>query len=454
MNESKLIFYGQEQDIRQHMLYVMNFVEVRPVEDNKSGFFIQENRYGQLDLKKIDVDYNFEQEVGAVLLYRYLSEAEKEKISSQDSLKRYYVLSHKHFDLSYLEELGIAATQTIILCGHLNSTALKDRQYISRQFKTKNISILKMPAIKTQKVKTKTVGLPLIFLLFLKFFVNPINEAKGFFERVKHSNVRLVYRFFELLSFLGFVCKAIIWKYILIFLGGLWKTLNYGFVLVKIVAIKIAYGVRHLLLMMGFKSFGIFIDSYHAFVRVWDRFMDVFVYKFLYRIYFNYIFKGTLFLYHQVLVKSINFIFYKIILGTWAFFKIYIWNFIFYKVFMNIWAFLKVYIWNFIFYKIIMNTWSYLKLHVWNFLYYKVGYFLYYRVFYYLYFVLITGAINFIKYDIRHFFLMCLYKGYGLIYDLSTFLYRITKLYLLYPIRKVYWFCNYQYNTRVKRLMK
>lgn len=442
MNESKLIFYGLEQDIRQHMLYIMNFVEVRPAEDGKSGFFIQENRYGQLDIKRIDVDSHTSQETDAILLYRYLSEAEKKKISSQNALKKYYILSHKHFDLSYLESLGIAATQTVVLCGHLNSTALKDRQYIRRQFKTNNISILKMPVIKAPKVKTNAIELPLIFLLFLKFFVNPINEAKGFFERVKHSNIRVVYHFFELLSFLGFVCKAIVWKYLLILLGSLWRILNSIFVLLKILAIKIAYGIRHLLLMMGFKSFGIFIDSYHAFIRMWDRFMDVFVYKFLYQIYFNYIFKGALFIYHQVIMKSINFIFYKIILSIWAFFRGYVW------------VFFKVYIWNFIFYKIIMNIFVFLKLHVWDFLYYKLGYFLYYRVFYYFYFVLVKGVINFVKYDVRHFFLMCLYKGYGVLYDLSTFLYRITKLYLLYPLRKLYWFCNYQYNTRVKRLIK
>ncbi len=58
---------------------------------------------------------------------------------------------------------------------------------------------------------------------------------------------------------------------------------------------------------------------------------------------------------------------------------------------------------------------------------------------------------HFFIYTVRHFILMAMFKSYGLIYDLWMLMFRITKLYLLYPFFKIYWFTSFQYTKRVKK---
>lgn len=104
-------------------------------------------------------------------------------------------------------------------------------------------------------------------------------------------------------------------------------------------------------------------------------------------------------------------------------------------------------LWHFIFYKV--GHFLYYKLFY--FLYYKIGYFIYYRVIYYIAVDLIyLHSIN-LYYVTRHALLMTLFKSYGFLYDTAMFIYRVTKLYILYPLRKSYWFCSFQYNKRIKK---
>lgn len=96
-------------------------------------------------------------------------------------------------------------------------------------------------------------------------------------------------------------------------------------------------------------------------------------------------------------------------------------------------------LWHFIFYKLV------------HFLYYKVGYFVYYRILYYFFVHIIYLNSISVYYFLRHIILMTTYKVYGFLYDTAMISFRIAKLYLLYPIRKLFWFCRFQYNKRIKK---
>lgn len=52
---------------------------------------------------------------------------------------------------------------------------------------------------------------------------------------------------------------------------------------------------------------------------------------------------------------------------------------------------------------------------------------------------------------IQYIFLMILFKTYGLFFDICTFSYRKTKLIILYPFFKIYWFTAFQYKKRIKK---
>lgn len=412
MSESKLVFYGDSDQIQQNMLYLMEFVEIRVVNDEKAGFYLNENKYGTVSEVKLSLDLE-NLSADAVLLYRYLSDTELDIIKNADRPLKYFILAHKNLDLSYIKKIGLSPTQIVVLCGQINSPSLKNKSSVSKVIDTKNFSSLRS-VVAQSKTGRKESDLPLIFLLLIKFFVSPINSVKGFVSRLKHSNIRVLDRFVELVYFAIFILNAILWKYARILGGGAWYSFDKCIVLLRVCAIKIGFGIRHVLLMTGFKSFGVFIDTSHAFIRMWDKFMDFVVYKFLYRIYYRGIFAFGVFCFYRVLVPMWQFISYKILIKSW----------------------------NFFWYKCVF------------FLYYRVGYFLYYNVWFYLYYVILTNIGHFFKYQVRHFILMSLYKIYGLLYDMWTLFYRIFKLYLLYPVRKTYWFCSYQYKKRIMGFLK
>lgn len=83
-----------------------------------------------------------------------------------------------------------------------------------------------------------------------------------------------------------------------------------------------------------------------------------------------------------------------------------------------------------------------------QFLYYRVLYFLYYKFFYFLYY---TVLMYFFRYRVRHAILITGFKSYGLIYDICMATYRFGKLKLMFPFFKIYWFCVFQYNKRIKK---
>lgn len=77
---------------------------------------------------------------------------------------------------------------------------------------------------------------------------------------------------------------------------------------------------------------------------------------------------------------------------------------------------------------------DFIKLQIWNTLWYRICCPLYYRG--------------------RHLLLMTVYKIYGFFFDLGMMGFHIGKIYILFPIRKLYWFTKFQYEKRIRKIIR
>ena len=365
MNEISLIYYGDLAQIQQHLLYLLNILKVRSATQDRSGFYAIESRHGYESAKRLTLDPG-NTEAEAVLIYRYLSDEELSQIQTGRSNVKYYVLPHKLFDLEYIGRvLEKILMQTWIITDYSNSSKVQNYSVVKKAFNTKNMLRINTPSAQAgANAKTeKAIPLPVLVLFLMKILINPINEINRYYVLIKYSNLRLLSRFIELLLFLDFIVKAVVFKtlvhtyYQFKFLSGV----------LKVLLIKFGFFIRHILLMMGFRSFGFFIDSYYLIVRSFNRLIYYFYYRF------------TFFIYYKVLY-SLYFDIVKPVLHT---------------------------------------------------IYYRLGYFLFYRL--------------------KHFCLMTAFKTYGILFDCSMFLFRFTKLIIMYPVFKIIWFSTFQYEKRVKK---
>jgi hypothetical protein len=164
--------------------------------------------------------------------------------------------------------------------------------------------------------------------------------------------------------------------------------------------------------------------TYWAFGYAWEKFLSPLYFATLHRFV------------HSVLRPVFSFIYYRVL--QWLFYQTFhsVYHNVIVPAFSYLWYELLV---TKIYYKIIhrganytlvtlvYRVWPWVKLH---------------------FFIRIQ---NFLIFKIRHYFLMAIFKSYGLLYDLVMFTARVTKLYLLYPFFKVYWFTSFQYNKRIKK---
>lgn len=403
MNDIRLIYYGEPGELRRHLLFTLNSVEQVPVADGREGLYICEKKFGTEDFRRLSLD-PCAPEAENVLLCRYLSPEEISFIRENPRPLRYYVLAHRYLDLEHLRDAGIGSTQLWAICDYMNSPLFKDAATVRKALQTKNtLRLRSFRAVESGEEETARVaGLPLFVMFLLKVVLSPLNEVRRGLSLLKHSNLRIVSRLVELLYFLDFCVRAILFRALRESLRFIYYQLRFIIGLLRIAIIKCGYGIRHVLLMCGFKSFGVFVDGYQGLVRLKD-----------------------------LLLRLRN----RLLDLVW-----YSWGYFFYYDLMKpALDFLRLRIWNFIRYRF------------GHFLYYSVGHFLYYRVGYYIYFVLIRGAGDFLKYRVRHWILMFLYRSYGAVYDAAMFLHRFSKNVLLYPVRKIYWFASFQYDKRLKK---
>lgn len=150
-------------------------------------------------------------------------------------------------------------------------------------------------------------------------------------------------------------------------------------------------------------------------------------FKIFHRVYHE-IYKVLNRLYHSVLKASISWLYYKSI------------HSLYHRV-------LKPFF-TFIWFEVILGQVFYNFLHR---IYYKAVVIAYYQMWPWVKFNILIKAHHLFVFKIRHYFLIAMFKSYGLLYDLVMFVARITKLYLMYPFFKIYWFISFQYNKRIKK---
>lgn len=388
MNDISLVYYGSLENMGHTLLLLFNIVEQRPATSERSGLYCVEKKYGKEEYRPLSLDVT-EPQSENILLYRFLSDEEINFIRHQSQKRRYYVLAHRHLDLEHIKEIGINYTQLWVICDYMQSPLFKNADFVKKSLNTKNLLRIKFEKTKNKSQLPEsepTSSVPVFVLYALKAMLSPAQEAKRITEYLKQSNIRILYRVAELIDFCHFLVQAgIINQFVRLYYLVRWIA---GFI--RVLLIKMGYGIRHLLLMSGFKSFGFFVDGYNFIVRCKDAILQVVWYRFCYYLYFD------------ILKPAAE----------------------------KIWQ-LIVYL-----------------------LYYKLGHFLYYRIGYFLYFVVWCGIRDFFLYQVRHAVLMVLFKGYGLVYDIWMWIRRVTKLILLYPFFKIYWFISFQYNKRLKKYLK
>jgi hypothetical protein len=225
-----------------------------------------------------------------------------------------------------------------------------------------------------------------------------------------HSNRRLLSRTLEMVQFFHFILKmAGVGLFYIFGIRLFWK------------AVKVKSFVRHVLLMGLYKFWGVCVDIWNFGVRVKDGVLDTIYYRFFHRmlhlfwlhILSPFIFRFVLQIYYKIIVQ----VYYKVFVQFY------------YKVIRQ---FLVLFYYNVIhrlFMILIHSVWPWIK-----------------------YYILIQ-TYNFFFYRIKHGVLMVFFKLYGLLFDLVMFSARITKLYLMYPFFKIFWFTRFQYNKRIKKFL-
>ncbi len=188
--------------------------------------------------------------------------------------------------------------------------------------------------------------------------------------------------------------------------------------------------------------------------------------KFLVPIFFGtvniFYYNGFHRLYHQVFKRALTFAWLTLVLPLFYGFIFRLYNQL--RIILgSVWGYLIVPLYYQIIMKVVVAVHLALK-QLFYFILQKLFYdgllkfyyrvlknYLYYRFFGWLKGVLFMQVKMFFMYTLRHFFLMTAYKTYGFSYDFVMLLRRITKLYLLYPVFKIFWFSKFQYNKRIKK---
>ena len=199
----------------------------------------------------------------------------------------------------------------------------------------------------------------------------------------------------ELFLAVHFVLNVFVFRLVRLALVKVFYTTYFLTGELRVLMIRIGFAIRHLFLMTGFKGYGVFVDTFYS------------------------------------LKVIFNFIYYRIFYFMFS----HMFNFMYYRVFY------------FMYYRVLCSFFP----RVSNFIYYRLLYFFYYRILYFSYYRLSSYMANIFKYHLKHLFLISVYKIYGGLYDLATFSYRLTKLTLMYPFFKTYWFLSFQYKKRIKK---
>lgn len=515
MNLVSFIFFGTEDELDSIILKKLKIVEFRPAEDGYSGLYAIEKKYGQEDIRKIDLGFNPDSE-NDWLIYKYLTVDELVAVQLNSINKRLYVLMHNYYSYDFLmsEEILKNREDQLIYVVDAANDEFKTSDFVTKKLKTKNIFQIQKTAIKKKddltQSDTKSNFLVYWIGVFIKALLNPAQELSRFVAILRYSNLRILGRTLELLLFTHFVLKVLIVTPLQVVAIKVYHFLIWLAGCFKVVLIKIGFLIRHILLMMGFKSFGAFIDSTNFAIRAKDFIVKWSYYKFIHRVYYDYIraffikiFEWISKFYfnyiHKAYFKTIHAFYYGVIHKLYFQLIHSFYHKFLKKVFDYIWVnYLSKFIFDFlvkqiyygiifkIYYSVVFTFYHKVLKKIFtavffgfiqplyyavivNFLYYgilhafyhkvllKLFVFIKYKLVYTLYYGFLVPAyhtlLNVLRYKIRHWILTAYYSTYGFLFDCCTFSYRVFKLYLMYPFFKVYWFTRFQFNKRIMKKM-
>jgi hypothetical protein len=453
VNEVTLLYYGQAESLGYPLLSELNILEVRPANDDNQGFYILENKFGKEVLRKVSIGCS--EEKCDWLLYRYLSDEETEKLKNDQQGRRIYFLVQNFIPLEYFSGLTLSAASTGYFLAGGAQSMLKSYSYVSPRVKTKNVLLVKSQKQKKKEAVEKSSGifLPHFLVLFLKLLLNPIDELGRQSNLLMHSNRRILSRSLELVQFLHFAVKmtAVI-LYNVLGIKLFWR------------AMKIKWLLRHLFLMTFYRLWGVAVDLWNLLIRLKDKVVGTVYYKFVHQILhylwlkvFSPLVFGALSVLGVVWAKILSPLYYSTIHRALHFSWVILaavtgklWQYVLSPLYFNTFhrlyhagAFVAGKIWQYVLSPLYYGTVHKLYHHSLVIILYRVWPWIKYHIFIKLHHLLV--------YKIKHFFLMALYKFYGLLFDAGTFSYRVTKLYLMYPVFKIFWFTRFQYNKRIKK---
>ncbi len=475
MNEVELVFYGQKNELESPVLQKIGVVHYRPATEVLKGFFAVEKRYGSEVRKPLTADILGDHSDADWIIYRYLGADEEKAVRENKLNKKIYVILHNYYSFNRLYEslLKENINQYSLVVDRFNAE-IKNIHDINSVIKTKNYFNIIKPKIVIEKNSEKNsfdFSLWLMLVALAKILLNPINELNRYSILMKYSQARVLIRFVELFSFIFFLVR---WLGIKLFYG-----IYRGLGISRVVSIKAGFLTRHIALMSAFKLYGAIVDAlsfvYRLF-RLWvltpifywvggwvfGRATEAVLY--VYGIFKLYIWTPLFFglggwLLKKVGVPVLNFIKFSVrhvvIMMT---VKVYG---VFFDVGVFLYRILKLYFFVPVFvdlrgslYRIFivpsLNFFKFSVRHVFVMVSAKTYGFVFDVVMWSDRWIRLP-VLNFLKFTVRHFFLMIAYKTYGFAVDLVLFFHRIGKLYLMFPVFKIYWFTSFQYKKRIKK---
>ncbi|MEQ1723914.1 MAG: hypothetical protein ABL930_12120, partial [Pseudobdellovibrio sp.] len=109
-----------------------------------------------------------------------------------------------------------------------------------------------------------------------------------------------------------FIFKAVVVKFAKIAVQQAYYKFHFILGLLRVLIIKCGFGIRHILLMCGFKSFGFFVDSFNFFVRLKNAVVNLFIYTLWHFIFYQ--------VGHYIFYRVGYFIFYRV--GYYIFYNV------------------------------------------------------------------------------------------------------------------------------------
>ncbi|MFZ3229160.1 MAG: hypothetical protein WA160_03060 [Pseudobdellovibrio sp.] len=400
------------------------------------------------------------------LYYCYFSKLDIQKIKEKldkDLNYRIYFVCHNFMDIKQEFQKIIDVDMdisriTFLISNYGQISSLHSQKNIQSVLpETKYNEFIIANTFKKIKISTKNNSesrFNLSFYFFIstaKFLLAPLQFLKMQLLIFKISRFVWLTRFNELIYFIVYLIKWVIFKLFGVFVD-LYQIFRVGL-------IKMFYLIRHMFLMSGFKSFGVLIDLYQIF--------RVGLIKFFYLIRHMFLMSG--FKSFGVLVDAFYFV-RNIILKTISssrYLQVKVRS-IYQILIINLYHWLRILLINLYFkfrHVLLMSGFKTYGVSVDLYQIVRVfGIKLFYRT---KHLFLMSGyklfgfAVNtyhilrviFIKlfYFSKHLLLMSGFKLFGLSVDTYNWIYDFSKNVLLFPVFKIYWFFNFQYKKRIKK---